>query len=232
MAAFSGKKGVSTLHTHHLFPEGGMAVRNSVCVCADPWLAPSVSLPERRDAEITLIIPLFPNQSKGVKGGEMEHAMERDTVPKEKKWTSSLMRGRTLMQTGIDSRWRSVRRYLTVTEGERAWAWMCLYLSSVSWSICCLFHLLRLSLHEQPVIILLSALMDFWWFAVFFFPPTHRNASGRVCVVSVWDLVCCLVISCRSCGGPVRHLDKAMDQSPRGSMCSFVPLWISRYLCP
>lgn len=32
----------------------------------------------------------------------MEHVIEGDQVPEERKWTSSLMRSLTLMQMGID----------------------------------------------------------------------------------------------------------------------------------
>lgn len=102
----------------------------------------------------------------------MECVIERYKVPEEKKWTSGLMRTLALMQMGIDYRCRSVRRYLTLTGGERArlrvcvclrvcGPHVCVNLLSILRSICCLFHLLYLSLYEQALIILLSALMDF-----------------------------------------------------------------------
>lgn len=137
--------------------------------------SPSCLPPERRDAGIKPLVPLLLSpsfQRKGVKGGEMECVIERYKVPEEKKWTGSLMRTLALMQMGIDYHCRSVRRYLTLT-GEEC-VCVCLHVRGhgcvfILRSIRCLFHLLHLSLYEQSLIILLSALMEF--FGVFF--PTY-----------------------------------------------------------
>lgn len=95
--------------------------------------------------------------------------IEKCEVPEEEKWTGGLMRTLALMQMGIDYRCRGVRGYLVLTGGECSsacvfacvWAWMCVYRLSILQSIHCLFLLLHLSLYEQALIILLSALMDF-----------------------------------------------------------------------
>lgn len=97
----------------------------------------------------------------------MECATRR-VIKRRKKRSSGLMRTLALMQMGIDYHCRtcqetfnSDRRIMCMCVHVRMWAWTCVYLLSILRSIRCLFHLLYLSLYEQSLIILLSALMDF-----------------------------------------------------------------------
>lgn len=163
-------------HTHHLFPQIAIAIWNIecayVCVQINGLLPPFASEP--KDAGIKPLIPLPSNQRKGAKAGDMECVMGRYKVPEEKKWTRSLMRTLTLMQMGIDYRCRSVRRYLTLTGGEcvcvclRMRGHGCVFifcLSNGQYAVSSIFFTCHFM--NSPLIILLSALMDFWCFGGF-----------------------------------------------------------------
>lgn len=170
VAGVRANKTVFTLHYSYM--------KLCLCVCTDQWPPPPVcplneGMQGLNHSFLSFFLLPSPSfQRKGVKGGEMECVIERYKVPEEKKWTSSLMRTLALMQMGIDYHCRSVRRYLTLT-GEEC-VCVCLHVRGhgcvfILRSIRCLFHLLHLSLYEQSLIILLSALMEF--FGVFF--PTY-----------------------------------------------------------
>lgn len=171
----------------------------------------------------------------------MECVIERYKVPEEKKWTGSLMRTLALMQMGIDYHCRSVRRYLTLT-GEEC-VCVCLHVRGhgcvfILRSIRCLFHLLHLSLYEQSLIILLSALMEFFGvffptYTYFFFKSsshTENHTSGRM----VWLCAHCICVRPRAFSFviPDGHLDRATERGPCCSICSAAPLQINIDLCP
>lgn len=131
------------------------------------------------------------NQRKGY----TEYVMERYRVPEDTNWTSSLMGTLAWMQIGIDYGCPRCRGILKPDRGR-----MCvrshvcgLFLLSMLWSIRCHLHLLYLSLYKQSLIILLSALMDFWCFCLFSKFSLRREPPVEDTHATIWILYLCEV---------------------------------------
>lgn len=203
-----------------------------ICRFGCVWATINGCLPliafEWRDAGLGGISPLHPNQSKGLRGGEMESVMERFKVPEEKRWTSALMRTVSLMQMGIDYRCPCVGRYLTLTGGECGCVCAC-----VGTDVCLSFVYLPVNmlspLSYLRVTLWTNCNYTFvtadWFLMVSRFrissytenlPWTYGHMSDWEHIASSWGLVCLLcrlMVAGSSCGS-VNHSDKTIDLLP------------------